>query len=137
MTLHRSLNTLAAVVILATALPATAAPALPDTTRKVIYQKTDAGNRLVTVEAPVPRPGAGQVLVHMRAIALNGGDIENLDAKRDRNGMIAASDGAGEVVALAAASPSSCERCCSCASTNSVAASASASWRDSSVICQA
>ena len=100
MTLHRSLNTLAAVVILATALPATAAPPLPDTTRKVIYQKSDAGNRLVTVEAPVPRPGAGQVLVHMRAIALNGGDIENLDAKRDRNGMIAASDGAGEIVAL-------------------------------------
>jgi len=102
MTLHRSLNTLAAVVVLATALPDSDAstPPLPATTRRVIYQKSDAGNRLVTIEAPVPKPGAGQVLVHMRAIALNGGDIENLDAKRDRSGMIAASDGAGEIVAL-------------------------------------
>lgn len=102
MTLHRSLNTLAAVVILATALPAAeaAAPQLPATTRKVIYQKTADGNRFVTVEVPVPKPGPGQVLVHMRAIALNGGDIENLEATRDRTGMIAASDGAGEVVAL-------------------------------------
>ena len=39
--------------------------------------------------------------------------------------------------AAAAASPSSCDRCCSRASTSSVAASASASWRPSSVICQA
>jgi NADPH:quinone reductase-like Zn-dependent oxidoreductase len=77
-------------------------PPLPATTRNVIYQKTPEGNRLVTVEAPVPKPGPGQALVHMRAIALNGGDIENLDASRDRTGMIAASDGAGEVVALGA-----------------------------------
>ena len=35
--------------------------------------------------------------------------------------------------AAAAASPSSCDRCCSRASTSSVAASASASWRPSSV----
>jgi NADPH:quinone reductase-like Zn-dependent oxidoreductase len=102
MTLHRSLNTLAAVVVLATALSDSNAstPTLPATTRKVIYQKSDAGNRLVTVESPLPKPGPGQVLVHMRAIALNGGDIENLDAKRDRTGMIAASDGAGDIVAL-------------------------------------
>jgi NADPH:quinone reductase-like Zn-dependent oxidoreductase len=102
MTLHRSVNTLAAVIVLASALPVTEAATrpLPATTRKVIYQKTPDGNRLVTVDAPVPKPGSGQVLVHMRAIALNGGDIENLDAKRDRSGMIAASDGAGEVVAL-------------------------------------
>jgi len=102
MTLHRSLNTLAAVVVLASALPdaEAASPPLPATTRKVIYQKTESGNRLVTVEVPVPKPGPGQVLVHMRAIALNGGDIENLDSRRDRTGMIAASDGAGEVVAL-------------------------------------
>jgi NADPH:quinone reductase-like Zn-dependent oxidoreductase len=101
MIMPRSLNTLAAVVILASALPvAEAAPQLPVTTRKVIYQKTADGNRLVTIEVPVPKPGPGQVLVHMRAIALNGGDIENLDATRDRSGMIAASDGAGEVVAI-------------------------------------
>jgi NADPH:quinone reductase-like Zn-dependent oxidoreductase len=102
MTFHSSLNSLAAVVVLATALTDSraAAPPLPATTRKVVYQKTDAGNRLVTVDAPVPTPGLGQVLVHMRAVALNGGDVENLDAKRDRSGMIAASDGAGDVVAL-------------------------------------
>jgi NADPH:quinone reductase-like Zn-dependent oxidoreductase len=102
MTLHRSLNTLAAVVILASAMPVAeaATSTLPATTRKVIYQKTPDGNRFVTVEVPVPKAGPGQVLVHMRAIALNGGDIENLDSDRDRTGMIAASDGAGEVVAL-------------------------------------
>jgi NADPH:quinone reductase-like Zn-dependent oxidoreductase len=99
MTLPRTLKILLAGVVLASALPADAAQ-LPATTRKVIYQKTDAGNRLVTVEAPVPVPGSRQVLVHMRAIALNRGEIENADAKRDRTGMIAASDGAGEVVSL-------------------------------------
>lgn len=102
MTLHRSLNSLAAVVILASAFPDAEAATrpLPATTRKVVYQKTPDGNRLVSVEAPVPKPGPGQVLLHVRAVALNGGDIENLDSQRDRTGLIAASDGAGEVVAL-------------------------------------
>src|SRR3954462_11911772 len=80
-----------------------AAPAapLPATTRKVIYDKTAQGYRLAVVEAPVPRPGPGQVLVHVKFISLNRGEIENLaqpDAKRQ--GMIAGSDAAGEVVAL-------------------------------------
>jgi NADPH:quinone reductase-like Zn-dependent oxidoreductase len=75
----------------------------PQTTRKVIYQKGDAGYRLAVVTVPTPAPGAHEVLVHMRAISLNRGEIENLDAaKSKRDGMIAASDGAGEVVALGA-----------------------------------
>jgi len=75
---------------------------IPATTRQVVYEKAEDGFRLrtVVVEVPKPKPGPGQVLVHMRAISLNRGDIENLSQKRDRSGMIAASDGAGEVVAL-------------------------------------
>jgi len=88
------------------ALPAFAARKgveIPATTRQVVYEKTDGGYRLNTVVAPVPKPGPGQVLVHMHAISLNRGDIENLSqTHRDRSGMIAASDGAGEVVALGA-----------------------------------
>jgi len=74
----------------------------PTTTRKVIYEKADSGYRLKVVEAPVPIPGAYQVLVHMHAVSLNRGEIENLaqGGGRDRTGMIAASDGAGEVIAL-------------------------------------
>src|SRR5262245_52770115 len=69
---------------------------IPETTHKVVYEKTDGGYRLQLVEAPVPKPGAGQVLVRMRAVALNRGEIENLaQGGRDRSGMIAASDGAG------------------------------------------
>ena len=76
--------------------------AVPTTTRKVVYEKADSGYRLKVVEAPVPTPGAHQVLVHMHAVSLNRGEIENLaqGGGRDRSGMIAASDGAGEVVAL-------------------------------------
>jgi len=64
------------------------------------YRMTGWGEAPSATEVPVPSPGPGQVLVHMRVIALNGGDIENLDGKRDRTGMIAASDGAGDIVAL-------------------------------------
>jgi NADPH:quinone reductase-like Zn-dependent oxidoreductase len=86
------------------AVAVTARAELPEMTRNVVYQKTDGGYRLQLVEAPVPAPRAGQVLVRMRAVSLNRGEIENLvqSGDRDRSGMIAASDGAGVVVALGA-----------------------------------
>ena len=88
-------------LVLLSALPAAAD--IPANTRKVVYQKTESGYRLAVVAAPVPKPGARQVLVHMRAISLNRGEIENLVPEgRDRAGMIAASDGAGVIVALGA-----------------------------------
>jgi NADPH:quinone reductase-like Zn-dependent oxidoreductase len=96
--------TAAALCVLAAVTVSTIAQArsgeIPATTRQVVYERIEGGWRLGTVEVPVPRPGPGQVLVRMRAISLNRGDIENLSQKRDRAGMIAASDGAGEVVAL-------------------------------------
>jgi len=75
---------------------------IPATTRKVVYEKTEGGYRLKTVEAPVPKPGPGQVLLHVKVVSLNRGEIENMaqSGGRDRSGMIAASDAAGEVVAL-------------------------------------
>jgi NADPH:quinone reductase-like Zn-dependent oxidoreductase len=76
---------------------------VPQNTRHVVYQKSGDAYRLAVVTVPTPKPGAHQVLVHMRAISLNRGEIENLDAaKSNREGMIAASDGAGEVAALGA-----------------------------------
>jgi NADPH:quinone reductase-like Zn-dependent oxidoreductase len=74
---------------------------LPATTRQVVYDKTEQGYRLKVVEAPLPKPGPHQVLVHMHAISLNRGEIENLaQANPKLQGMIAASDGAGVIVAL-------------------------------------
>jgi len=91
-----------AAAIFCAAAPAAGA-ATPQTTRTVVYDKTESGYRLKMLEAPVREPGKGQVLVHIRAVALNRGEIENLAAQgRDRSGMIAASDGAGEIVALGA-----------------------------------
>lgn len=77
---------------------------LPQTTRKVVYEKIAGGYRLAAVEAAVPTPGPHQVLLHVHAVSLNRGDIENLAQAGgpDRSGMIAASDAAGEVVALGA-----------------------------------
>jgi NADPH:quinone reductase-like Zn-dependent oxidoreductase len=76
-------------------------PAIPAQTKHVIYKTTPEGSRLVVIDTPVPKPKRGQVLVRMHAISLNRGEVENLAATRgDRMGMIAASDGAGEIVAL-------------------------------------
>lgn len=90
----------ARLLLITLAITGCAAAATPATTRKVVYEKTESGNRLHAVEAPVPAPGPRQVLLHVRVVSLNRGEIENLTQSRDRSGMIAASDAAGEVVAL-------------------------------------
>jgi NADPH:quinone reductase-like Zn-dependent oxidoreductase len=74
----------------------------PAATRKVVFEKTDAGYRWKLIEAPVPTLGPRQVLVHVRAVSLNRGDLEMLEpsAGADYSGMVPASDAAGEVVAV-------------------------------------
>lgn len=75
---------------------------LPATTRKVVLDKTDTGYRWKLIEAPVPAVGDHQVLMHVRAVALNRGDLEILEAdeRRDYTGRVVASDAAGDVVAV-------------------------------------
>jgi hypothetical protein len=90
------------LVAVATAAGA-AQPQIPATTRKVVLEKIDTtGHRwqLIT-DAPVPKPTEHQVLVHVRAVSLNRGDLEILDPdQRDLSGRIVASDAAGDVVAV-------------------------------------
>jgi NADPH:quinone reductase-like Zn-dependent oxidoreductase len=65
-------------------------------------EKIDTGHRLKLVTAPVPKVGDRQVLVRVRAVALNRGDYEILRSKRQRDytNVIAASDAAGDIVAV-------------------------------------
>jgi NADPH:quinone reductase-like Zn-dependent oxidoreductase len=74
-----------------------------DTIRQ--YQlETDAGElRLVMKEITQPVPGENEVLVRVRATALNRRDLSILESQYgggNRNGLVPLSDGAGEVVAL-------------------------------------
>jgi len=72
------------------------------TTRKVVLEKFDMGYRWKLIEAPVPALGDRQVLVHMRAVALNRGDLDLLepDPDADFSGRVVSSDGAGDVIAV-------------------------------------
>jgi NADPH:quinone reductase-like Zn-dependent oxidoreductase len=82
--------------------PLPAAAQIPATTRQIVLEKADKGYRWKLVEADVPTIGARQALVHVRAVALNRGDLEMLepDEGRDRSGLVVASDAAGDVVAV-------------------------------------
>ena len=86
------------------AAPILAAPAsIATTTRKVVLEKVESGAyRWKLIEAPIPGVGDHQVLVHVRAVALNRGDLEMLDPdeRRDHSGLLVASDAAGDVVAI-------------------------------------
>lgn len=81
-----------------------AAPLLadvPTTTRKVVLQRIESGYRWQLIEAPVPDVGDRQVLIRVRAVALNRGDLEMLQPdERDHSGRIVASDAAGDVVSV-------------------------------------
>ncbi|HKE43470.1 MAG TPA: NAD(P)-dependent alcohol dehydrogenase [Steroidobacteraceae bacterium] len=77
-----------------------AAPTIPATTRKVVLEKTDSAYRWKVIEAPVPEVGDTQVLVHVRAVALNRGDWELLEEKDDYTGRVPVSDAAGDAVVV-------------------------------------
>ena len=81
------------------ALPTEAAP-IPGTARKVVLEKKDTGYGYKTIQAPVPKPGPGQLLVRMHAVSLNRGDLELLSYKSNPPDLVPGSDGAGEVVAV-------------------------------------
>ncbi len=83
-------------------LSAAEAETLPVTTRKIVLDRTDAGYRWKLVEAPVPRLDERQVLVRVRAISLNRGDLDMPEPSsgRDYSGQVVASDAAGEVIAV-------------------------------------
>lgn len=72
------------------------------TTRKVVLDKSDSGYRWKLVEAPLPALGERQVLVRVRAVSLNRGDLEALEPSGDNDysGMVPTSDAAGEVIAV-------------------------------------
>ncbi len=93
---------LAALHLACFATTAAAVDALPQTTRKVVLEKSDTGYRWKLVEAPVPALGPRQVLLHVRAVALNRGDLEMLAPSpgADLGGLVVASDAAGEVLAV-------------------------------------
>ena len=65
-------------------------------------QTKDNKNELVLIELPQPQPGFGQVLIKVRATALNYRDLIVLQGqyKGQKSPVIPMSDGAGEVVAV-------------------------------------
>ena len=76
------------------------AASTPESARKVVLEKKETGNSYKTIQAPVPKPGPGQLLVRMRAIALNRDDLEPLSYKDPPPDLVPGLDGAGEVVAV-------------------------------------
>src|SRR5882672_9854254 len=90
---------------LLTGSAAGAADPTPQTTRKIVFERIDKAYRYRLTEGPLTALGDHQVLVHMRAVALNRGDWEVLtnDPGVNIDGRIAGSDGAGDIVAVGSA----------------------------------
>ena len=94
---------LTSLAALAAVPAAAAAPApSPASTRKIVLDKTGSGYRWKLVEAPVAGVGDRQVLIHVRALALNRGDLEILETTQgpDLSGRVVGSDAAGDVLAV-------------------------------------
>ena len=99
----RSLIAALSVAIFACAVTAPATAAVPTTQKQ--YRLSRSGKsgpfRLQVVDAPVRAPGAGEVLVRVRAASLNRHDAFVLKgAMTALESVVPLSDGAGEVVAL-------------------------------------
>lgn len=74
-----------------------------DTIRQYQLEADGGELRLVMKEVNQPVPGENEVLVRVRATALNRRDLSILESQyggEDRNGLVPLSDGAGEVIAL-------------------------------------
>ncbi len=68
-----------------------------------VIHKYGGPSGLAQVEADAPTPGAGEVLVRVRAVSLNYRDVINLKAARPGSlplPFVPCSDGAGEVVSV-------------------------------------
>jgi NADPH:quinone reductase-like Zn-dependent oxidoreductase len=89
-----------ALSALAVVGPAGSGEPTPTTTRKVVLEKGESGYRWKLIDAPVPALAHNQVLVHVRAVSLNRGDLEMLAPDAGRPGLVVASDAAGDVVAV-------------------------------------
>jgi len=96
------------IAVLAGGAASPATPTIPPTTRQVVVAR-DADGRYTwrLQQVPTPTVGDHRVLVHVRAVALQHGELELLDSlnkpadkARDRSGQIVCSDAAGDVVAV-------------------------------------
>jgi len=85
-------------------LCAAAAAQAQHTYRQYRLEPADSGYRLALHEAETPSPGAGQVVVRVRAVSLNRRDIymlgDQYGAPGSAAGGVPLSDGAGEVIAV-------------------------------------
>jgi NADPH:quinone reductase-like Zn-dependent oxidoreductase len=89
------------------AAPVAGAATKETTTRQVVLAKSGNGYQWKLTTAPVPAVGERQVLIRVRAVALNRGDLEILappsgvgNSGPDISGRIVASDAAGDVLAV-------------------------------------
>jgi NADPH:quinone reductase-like Zn-dependent oxidoreductase len=73
---------------------------VPATIRSVVLEKTAEGYRWNLTRKPMPTIGAHQVLVRVRAVSLNRGDLEILtpDPHMNLTGLQPGSDAAGDVI---------------------------------------
>jgi len=100
MNIQRLAALLAAFPLIGAASAPASAPLVPKSTRVVVLDKAESGYRWKTVKQEIPALGPRQVLIHVRAVSLNRGDLEMLEPSpgADLGGLVVASDAAGEVL---------------------------------------